>query len=163
MVGKVQSLTKKKQTAQKEKDELMNRALQLYLSSNSSSKGGGARSICKQVSEEHERATGQVICLNYSTLLCWVAGGVGMSEFNSGKGKLLEPEVSKLLDFVQELAERAMPLSYRTLAEYANYLLEARLGPNFEPVGQNWPARFVERHSDHIKMYYSSPLDRSRA
>jgi hypothetical protein len=42
-------------------------------------------------------------------------------------------------------------------------ICRARYGDGFEGIGQNWTARFLEKHSARLKLYWSRPLDNSRA
>ncbi|THU95545.1 DDE-domain-containing protein, partial [Dendrothele bispora CBS 962.96] len=42
-------------------------------------------------------------------------------------------------------------------------MLEARDGPDFTPLGTNWTHRFLERHHEELKTYWSHPLDHFRA
>ncbi len=124
-------------------------------------KGYGA--ICKEAIENCWKETHQHIHLDRCTLRRIVKGGRTIREFNAGKRRLLPEEEEVILKYAINLAERGFPCSQRRLREHINGILEARKGPNFEPVGVNFVERWAERHSERLKPFWSHALDHSRA
>ncbi|KAI0039390.1 hypothetical protein FA95DRAFT_1027873 [Auriscalpium vulgare] len=54
------------------------------------------------------------------------------------------------------------PLNHRRLKDVVDGILRARLGSDFEGVGKNWTARFVQRHSDRLQTFWTRSLDSIR-
>ncbi|KLO14844.1 hypothetical protein SCHPADRAFT_813399, partial [Schizopora paradoxa] len=131
---------KKAQILSQTKEELLLRAVAAYnlelLKPEKSRKG--ARMICREVSEQHKRETGQDIPLNHNTMLHRCAGRKSKAESNSEKGWLKPEEVETIVKYGEELSERAIPLTLKTLEEIVNFVLRARMGQSFPGVGQNW-------------------------
>ena len=67
------------------------------------------------------------------------------------------------MTYAIKLADLAWPLSEKRIKEHANKILQGCHGEDFEGVGKNWAARFMEKHSNRLKPYWSKPLDHSRA
>ena len=69
-----------------------------------------------------------------------------------------------IVSSLSELGDRGFPSDHRRLKEVADRILRSpsHLGPSFEGVGVNWTSRFVERHHDKLKTYWSSGLDNKR-
>ena len=97
-----------------------------------------------------------------STLGRLLAGGISLSEFNATKRHLTKTEERVLLDSLTLSAKRGFPLTHRLLKERANAILRVRKGPAFT-VGKQWVSRFLQIHSKEISVYWSKPLDKSRA
>lgn len=89
-------------------------------------------------------------------------GGVSMNEFNRTKRHLTEAEERVLLDHIIGQAHRGFPLTHRMLEERSNAILQVRKGPDFT-VGVSWVSRFLEIHLEELSVYWSNPLNRSRA
>ncbi|PCH38863.1 hypothetical protein WOLCODRAFT_36897, partial [Wolfiporia cocos MD-104 SS10] len=69
-----------------------------------------------------------------------------------------------VLTFVIQTACQGFPLTHRHLKEAVDEICHARLGNTFpeDSVGKCWTARFVEKHSDRLKTYWSHSLNHSR-
>lgn len=121
----------------------------------------------EQGKPKNERRSLRSVALQYqvahTTLRDHYAGGVKMSAFNALKQKLLYAEEQQLTGFILGCADRGLPMNHSQITMFANELLEARLGPDFEPVGKNWTDRFVERHHDKLQTHWSKCLDSKRA
>ncbi|KLO18120.1 hypothetical protein SCHPADRAFT_795676, partial [Schizopora paradoxa] len=131
---------KKAQILSQTREQLLLRAVDMYnleLSKPENSRKG-ARTVCKEVSEQHERETGQFITLNHNTMLQRAAGRKSKAQSNSEKGWLKPEEVETIIRYGEELSDRAIPLTLKTLEEIVNFVLRARLGSDFPGVGQNW-------------------------
>ncbi|KLO06072.1 hypothetical protein SCHPADRAFT_799683, partial [Schizopora paradoxa] len=89
-------------------------------------------------SKDHAKETGRLISLNHQTLSRRVDGGRSRATVNAAKGWLHPAEVEQVIRFADEMGERAIPLTHKTLREYVNMILKARLGPSFPGVGENW-------------------------
>jgi hypothetical protein len=83
---------------------------------------------------------------------------------NEEKGWLLPEEVTTVISFAKEVANRGFPLNHKRLKEAADEICRGRLGDRFPPcgVGKNWTGRFVEKHHDELWMYWSHSLDNKR-
>ncbi len=123
----------------------------------------GSRTVCKEFLEEHRKQTGEEILLDHNTLLHRVSGTKSLAESNAEKSWLKAEEVETIIKYGEELSDRIIPLTLKTLEELVNFVLRARLGQTFCGVGQNWTGRFLLKHSNRLKMFNSSPLERSRA
>lgn len=124
-----------------------------------------AKGCCQITSNTYFAETGKRLELSDSTLLRQSNGGTSKATANADKGWLMPSEVSRVVDYAVEMANRGFPLSHRRLAEHVDEICKARLGPAFpaEGVGKNWTHRFVLKHSDRLKMYWSRPLDSTRS
>jgi hypothetical protein len=74
------------------------------------------------------------------------------------------PEERVVIDFAVECANCGFPLSHRRLKEHVDKIARARWGDKFpaDGVGKQWTTWFVSDH-DELRMYWSAPLDKSRA
>lgn len=86
-----------------------------------------------------------------------------MLEFNSEKQKLTLVEETVLVEFILESADCGFPLRHHEVAQYANAILQQKLGSNFEAVSRSWIFRFLDRHHNKIQSHWSKPLDTQRA
>lgn len=109
------------------------------------------------------RAIAKQFGVSRSTLSKRMRGQRSAAEFNASRQKLLPTEERVLADFVKESADRGFPLTHKHIDFYANALLHTRLGPDYEPVGEQWTNRFLERFHDELQMHWSRPLDMQRA
>lgn len=165
MPGHAKSETKKAQLQQEKIKEVRERAVTLYrmeLGKEDEKQRKGARTICKEVSDEFFLQTGERLNLDHNTLIRQAKGGKTIDEFNEDKSWLRREEVDTVIEFAEELSDRNIPLTHTTLKDIVNLIVRAR-NPTFEGVGKNWTDRFVEKHSDRLKMFFSSPLDAARS
>jgi hypothetical protein len=163
MPGRAKSDTKKAQLAQKAHDDLMAQAVAAYcteLKKPLGLKKWGARTICKDFESLNKHATGKDIKLSYSTLMRLAGGGKTRAQSNAEGCWLSDAEVDVVITFIGEIGNRGFPLSHRRLKEHVDSICRARLGDLFPVggVGKNWTDRFVEKHSEAIKMSWSRPL-----
>lgn len=165
MGGRAKSLTKKARVQSEEKEELVQLAVAAYRSELKKPKAErrGARTICKEVSDEHQRKTGRDVRLDHNTMLRRLNGGKSHAESHAEKSWLSSDEEETVISFTEELSERGIPLTLQSLEDHVNFILRSRLGSIFTGVGKNWTARFLEKHSDRLKTFFASPLERSRA
>jgi hypothetical protein len=170
MPGRALSEEKKGQLAHEEKDSLMARAVLLYQQEQIKADANGTKPLstkacCQQTSDSYFAETGRRLELSNCTLLRWVKGGKSKAESNADKGWLLPSEVTQVVDYAVEIANRGFPLSHCRLAEHVNEICKARLGPAFpaEGVGKNWTHCFMLKHSDRLRTYWSRPLDSARS
>ena len=70
-----------------------------------------------------------------------------------------------VVEFTIETALRGFPVSHRRLKEHVDAICRGKLGERFPEsgVGKEWTHRFVERHSDRLRPYWTHSLDHSRA
>lgn len=152
-MGRADSKTLRARKALRADNHRLQLALEAYTFEQGKPKGEhrGLRSVALQYKVAHTTLRGHYV------------GGVKMSAFNALKQKLLYPEEQQLAGFVLGCADRGFPMNHTQIGKFANELLEARLGPGFEPVGKNWTDRFVERHHDTLQTHWSKCLDSKRA
>lgn len=165
MAGKAKPKSKIAKEQCEEKDQLMLIAARRYqeeLAKPDPKDRKSSRAICNMVSDEHAKKTGRMVPLCYVTCIRRANGVKARSSSNREKGWLLQEEREQAVEFLRQMADRAMPYTLETLRELANMLIRARLGNSFPGVGENWPDRFLVAHSDQIKTYNSSPLEKAR-
>ena len=92
-------------------------------------------------------------------------GGESRCEAKADKAWLTPQETEAVLTYTINLANRGFPLIQRRLREHVNEICHAKYGDQFPEsgVGKQWIPRFVEKHSDWLKPYWSCALDKSRA
>lgn len=165
MPGRAKSKTKQAQIAREERERVMEVAVAEYRTELNKPEDSrrGSRTVCKDVTENHFRTTGKKVRLDHNTLLRRVNGCKSCADTNAAKSLLTPEETETVIKFAEELCERGIPLTHRTLEEHVNFILTSRLGTGFCGVGKNWTDRFLEKHSDRLKTFYASPLDRTRA
>lgn len=163
MPGRPKSATKKAQIASNKKSNVEEKAVIIYCEELKKPEKDrkGARTVCLEVEQEHFLRTGELIKICYNTIRRRAGGGRSLVVFNEDKGHLKPAEVNKLIELAEELADRNIPLTHSTLKECAEMIIKAR-DPDFEGLGKNWTDRFVEKHSDRIRPFLSSPLEASR-
>jgi hypothetical protein len=123
----------------------------------------GLRDICQSAEEGCWAESGVRISLKKSTLSRRLRGVPSQAESNSKKSLLMDDEAQVLITYALNLADQGWPLSEKRLKEHAASILQARLGDGFKGMGKNWAARFIEKHADQLKSYWSRSLDKSRA
>jgi len=169
MVGRPKSELKKQQIKYETKDGLLIHAVALYHHEKQNSevenrKPLSLRKICKQIEGEHYAATKRTVKLDPCTLRRLAQGGKSKSTSNSEKSWLLPDEVEMVINYAVEVAARGFPLSHKRLKEHVDQICQARQAPNFPEhgVGKNWTNRFITKHSDRLKTYWSHNLEGKR-
>ncbi|TFY67238.1 hypothetical protein EVJ58_g1758 [Rhodofomes roseus] len=125
----------------------------------------GARAICTEVEAECYETTNCHVKLSRSTLLRLAKGGRSITDFNAEKSWLNADETEAIISYAVELAKRGFPLSHRRIREHAEEIIRGRQGDALPEsgLGKRWSDRFVEKHSDRLKAFWSHALDTSRA
>jgi len=80
--------------------------------------------------------------------------------------KLKCEEEVLVVQHIRKEGEKGHPCTHRFVLGMANDILRARCKREhitFQPVGKNWSGRFVERHSNQIKTYWTKSLQGVRA
>lgn len=75
---------------------------------------------------------------------------------------LFPAEEQVIAEWVLGLSDRGFPITIRALREHANAILEKRIGPDFQPIGTNWPSRFLSRFPE-VDRKWRRSLDHIRA
>lgn len=168
MVGRAKSASKKAQIARKLHDDLMGRAVKAYcieLQKNHTQHPKGARIICRDFENLCQQETGKTVKLSHMTLIRLAQGGRTRAEASLEKAWLTSEETRVVIDYIIEVGARGFPLSHRRLKEHVDEICRARLGDKFPKagVGKGWTARFIEKHSEKIKISWSRPLVAKRA
>lgn len=134
-------------------------------SKNAEGKPPSLRHVCQTFSNDYYSRTCRRINLDHNTLARLVKGGITKSESNAKKSWVTYEEQEVIVKYVIAMAHRGFPLSPRRLREHAEIVLRARLGDKFpeDGLGKCWATRFITKHNERIGMYWSSPLDNSRA
>ncbi len=102
------------------------------------------------------------ITIDKQTVSQRLASVQSQAQSNAKRNEALSAEESEsLISYAVNIAQRGFPLTPHWLGELANEILKAHDGDNFKLVGRNWASRFVEKHSNQLKMYWSHPLDHS--
>jgi hypothetical protein len=165
MPGRAKSKTKQRQEQVELQEKWMAHAVEMW----SEGQGGGftgkkkgLREVCTEAEEECWRQKKVRVKLNKSTLQCRIKGVKSQAKSNAEKSWLTDDEAEAVLTYAASLADQGWPLSEQRLKEHANEICRTRYGDGFEGVGKNWAKRFVEKHSDRLKPYWSCPLDNSR-
>lgn len=101
----------------------------------------------------------------------WKQTRLAHAEANEAKQILAGAKEEALGGYIKELSWSGYPPSYATIREMATEIQRRRVVKiNFEedmeliqypPIGENWPRRFIERHSNLTAMY-SQRIDASR-
>lgn len=88
-------------------------------------------------------------------------GGKSKAESNAENEWLLKEEERKVIKYAGEMAYHGFPLRHRRLKEHIDAIPHARLCDAFpkKGVGVNWMDHFMEKHSNELGTYWSSPLD----
>lgn len=151
MGRKAASNAHKKRVARKEYDARMTDAIRDY---RKHELPGAEKVSMRSIAFKHR--------VSATTLGRLLNGGRPISEFNASKRHLTMPEMRVMLDFTKLMATRGMPLTHKQIEDRANAILRVRKGPAFK-VGGMWVSRFLEMNKDELGVYWSKPLDRSRA
>jgi hypothetical protein len=152
MVYRAKSNNVKRLRARKKHDAIMQKAIDAYRKGKQEAR---TRTGLRAIAAEHG--------VSYVTLSRQVKGGRSISEFNASKQKISKVEENVLVQFIKESADRGFPMSHKTIAFHANAILQSHLGDGYEPVGESWIFRFLDRHEDELQTHWSKPLDMQRA
>jgi hypothetical protein len=60
-----------------------------------------------------------------------------------------------LKNFILKSADHGFPMTLKQIHYYANLIL----GATYQPIGESWPGRFIERHCDTLQTHWSKPFD----
>lgn len=104
--------------------------------------------------------------ITVTTLSRRVKGLPSASDIGHKRTKLKPEEESCLVDELRVQAGHGFPMTHRIVKEVATDILRRRHereGTKFQPIGRTWSAKFMLRHSDVIKTYWSTPLHSVRA
>ena len=96
-----------------------------------------------------------------TTLRRRIGGIASQAEKNANCQKLSNTEESTLSAWILDMAGRGLPLQLSTVRHLAQLLLSARLS-SFQPVGECWVKRFIQRHPE-LKSKYTRKYDYQRA
>ena len=96
-----------------------------------------------------------------TTLRRRIGGIASQAEKNANCQKLSNTEESTLSAWILDMAGRGLPLQLSTVHHLAQLLLSARLS-SFQPVGECWVKRFIQRHPE-LKSKYTRKYDYQRA
>lgn len=86
-----------------------------------------------------------------------------LTEHAASRQKVTPAEECILVTFIKESADIGFPLNHTSIEIFANAILHARLGSEYEPVGPSWIYTFLARHHDKLQTHWSRPLDTQRA
>lgn len=103
------------------------------------------------------------IANQYRTILNRYNGGRTISEVHEAQQHLTPAEESILVDFLNESADRGFPQNLHQITNFANLILQNRLGEQFVPIGESWVGRFLDRHRERLQTHWSKHLDTQRA
>lgn len=169
MVGRAKSLAKKTQILSKIHSNLLKKAAAIRKADQERELQPGEKrkslaNVCTEVADEYFAETGKKEVLSTSTVDRLAKGGIPKAESNALKGWLLPEEVEVVIKYALDIAARGFPLSHKRLKEVVDDIVRARLGDKFPAsgVGHNWTDRFLTKHSDRLKMYWTHSLDEKR-
>jgi len=109
------------------------------------------------------RACANKFGVSRETLRQRIAGRRTRKEANDDMAWFTPEEDQVLIGFLKEIAEHGFPDTKRYLRECVNALLRAKKGDPTFSVGINWVDRWLERHNDQLKRYWTTSLDNVRA
>jgi hypothetical protein len=138
----------------KEKDDLHNEGVALYLAelTNPKKEWLASRGIAAMLEKRHFEETGHQVKLCHNTILEHSKGRRSQVEYASDQEILHAEERRVVIDYLIQCAEQGFPLTHVWLKEVVDDILRARLGEGFPGVGMNYTHRFLEKASDEIKV-----------
>ena len=86
-------------------------------------------------------------------------GSPTKSAFGAMRQKLMPAEENTLVEYTLACSDHGFPITHSQLATSTNEILQACVGPDFEPVRKNWMDRFIKCHYQFLQMHWSKPLD----
>ena len=97
---------------------------------------------------EQESLCDVALCfqVNYTTLNNHYKGRPTKSAFVAMCQKLTPAEENTLVEYALTCSDCGFPITHPQLATFANEILEAHVGPDYEPVGKNWTDQVIEHH-----------------
>jgi hypothetical protein len=101
--------------------------------------------------------------ISYGTLNRHIHSGHGKRESNQDKQSVSPVQEWSVVQFILESADRGFPLTHAQIIDAANALRQTALGTDCEPVGKKWVFRFLDRHHDALRTFWSKALDTQRA
>ncbi|PIL26583.1 centromere protein B [Ganoderma sinense ZZ0214-1] len=124
-----------------------------------------ARDVCTEVMQECFEKTGKRVNLVHGTITNRANGMRSAREVGEEKRWLSVGEEEQVIAFAIDTAKRGFPLNHRRLKEHVDMICRARNARGFPEggVGVSWTSRFLTRHSDRLRPYWSHSLDNSRA
>jgi hypothetical protein len=168
MGGRAESDSKKNRRKAAHKAAAMVYAANRYREEQSKKARGelwkGSRAIAEETRVKWRREHKQDLVINHQTIINHAAGMATHASTNAARGWLTEEEVEIVIAYIIELGRLGFPLSHRRLKEHVDEILRAKLGDAFPEggVGKGWTHRFVEKHSDRIRMAWATPLEEKR-
>ena len=93
-----------------------------------------------------------------STLQARINGRTSKIESAGQQQKIRPDEEQLLVDYLQETARRGFPDTLKRATRRANEILRMRSGNPDATVGQHWLDRFMDRHHDELRCYWSTTL-----
>ena len=116
--------------------------------------------VCKG---SHEIARQFRIPGQYKTIQNRTKGLHSISEFHTATQKLKPSEEDVLKNLILESAECGFPMTLKQIEDYANLILHNWQGPEYDPVGEKWAGKFVDRHHQTLQTHWGKPLDTQHA
>lgn len=84
--------------------------------------------------------------VNHTTLNNHYKGRPTKSAFVAMRQKLTPAEENTLVEYALACSDCGFPITHSQLATFANDILEAYIGPDYELVGKNWTDQFIKCH-----------------
>lgn len=166
MVGRALSDARKRQKVCELEEGLRVRAIEAYRGELQKPEGKrkGARKIAKDFSNLFKLETGRDMLIDHNLLIRGAAGGRTRAQTNALKTYLTSEEANTVCEYIIKCGRREFPLSHQRLSEHANEILRARLGDRFplSGVGMRWSHRFINKHSDQVRMSWATALEAKR-
>jgi Tc5 transposase DNA-binding domain/helix-turn-helix, Psq domain len=145
MPGKDPTAVKSRKALQQKEDDLQ-KALQMYLNTR----------------DQKPPPSQDVIASHFgvarSTLSARINGRPSKLASASQRQKIYPDEEQVIVDYLREAARRGFPDTQKRCIRHANEILIARSGNKDARVGIRWLGRFLHRHHDKIRCYWSTTL-----
>jgi len=93
-----------------------------------------------------------------STLRARINGRPSKIESAGQQQKIRPDEEQLLVDYLQETARRGFPDTFKRATNCANEILRMRSGDPSATVGKLWLNRFMKRHHEDLRFYWSTTL-----
>jgi len=93
-----------------------------------------------------------------STLTARIRGRPSKLASASLQQKIRPDEEQLIVDYLEETAHRGFPDTKKRCARRANEILHMRSGIKDAKVGHHWLGRFMHRHHDRVRSYWSTTL-----